>query len=267
MAETPAKKGIPAWVWIGCGCLLFPLAIVVAVGGFGFFAVNYGKGVIDKMADPEKRTAAAIEALGAKSLPEGWHVRTYFGLFGFNMVALGDGTPPPPPAGDTFEEKARSVENLDLGNLADNQRIFFYMKLDKNNENTIEEILNGKSRGGNGMNLDLGVRFNDARELSRGDLQVAGQRVAFVGKAGTLETKHGANERVVYSELSFDCPDQIRRLAIFFERQAGEGQLKGARPDGYPPAEAAPDAAAAFAGTPADPGTLQPFLDHFAVCG
>lgn len=272
MAEASAKKPIPPWVWVGCGCLLFPLAIGAVIVAAGFFAVNLGKSAIDKMADPAKREAAALESLGAKSLPEGWHVRTYFGVFGFNMITLGDGTPPPPPAGDTFEEKARSFQNIDLGNLDDNKRIFFFLKLDKNNEDTIEEILNDR-RSRSGMNLDLGVKFENARELSRGDLQVAGHRVAFVGKEGQLETRNGQHE-VVYSELSYDCPDKIRRLAIFFqlkeeEEAAAGGEIKGARPDGYPPAEASPgaEAAAAYAGTPADPAALEAFLGHFAVCG
>jgi hypothetical protein len=251
------KNGIPAWVWIGCGCLLFPALVVLVLGVAGFSAFNYGKSAIEKMADPEKRAAAAREDLGATALPAGWHVRTYFAFpFGFSLVVLGDGTPPPPPEGETFEDKARSLESLDLGNLGDNKRIFIYMTLDKDNDETIEQILNGGQRGGSGMNLDLGIRFEDPRELSRGDLQVAGQRVAFVGKEGLLEVNRGEDHRIVYSELSFECPDKGRRLGLIFELVPEQQNLE------------ATDLATPrpVSGTVADGQVLQGFLDSFAVC-
>lgn len=253
------KSGIPAWAWIGCGCLLFPalIALVLAVAGFSVF--NYGKSAIDKMADPEKRAAAAREDLGAAALPAGWHVRTYFAIpFGFTLLVLGDGTPPPPPAGETFEEKARSLESLDLGNLGDNKRVFIYMALDKSTDESIEEILNGRKRGGGStMNLDLGVRFEDSRELSRGDLQVAGHRVGFVGKEGLLKVNRGDDHQIVYSELSFECPDKGRRLGLIFELMPATTTAE---------AEAAP-APRPVEGTVADSQVLQAFADNFAVCG
>lgn len=251
------KSGIPAWAWIGCGCLLFPALVVLVLGVAGFSVFSYGKSAIEKMADPAKRAEAAREDLGAAALPAGWHVRTYFAFpFGFSLVVLGDGTPPPPPAGETFEEKARSLESLDLGNLGDNKRIFIYMTLDKSNDETIEQILNGRRNGAGGMNLDLGIRFDDSRELSRGDLQVAGQRVAFVGKEGMLKVNRGDDHPIVYSELSFECPDKGRRLGLMFELM---------------PAAEKPNAEAVavpreVAGTVADAQVLQAFLDNFAVC-
>ncbi len=246
MADGSSKKPIPAWVWIGCGCLLFPALGVAVLAGLGFVGVNAFKGAVDRMADPEKRAAAAMEKLGAAEVPSGWHVRTYFSVpFGFSMVVLGDGTPPPPPAGNSFEEKARSFENLDLGNLGDNRRMFIYLTLDNSSEESIDEILTGKRRGNGGMNLDLGVTFESDRELSRGDLQVRGHRVAYVGKAGKLETSKGGEYQVIYSELSFDCPDKGRRLGLLFDTQPIEG-------DGT--------------GTAADGTVLQSFLEPFDVC-
>lgn len=246
MADGSSKKPIPAWVWIGCGCLLFPALGALVLAGLGFFGFSAFKGAIDRMADPEKREAAAIEKLGVAQVPPGWHVRTYFAVpFGFAMVVLGDGTPPPPPAGDSFEEKARSFENLDLGNIGDNRRMFIYLTLDSSSDESIEEILTGKRRGSSGMNLDLGVTFESERELSRGDLQVRGNRVAYVGKAGKLETNKGETYQVIYSELSFDCPDKGRRLGLLFETQPVEGS---------------------GAGSVADGAVLQSFLDPFNVC-
>lgn len=265
------KEGIPPWVWIGCGCLLFPLLIALALGGAGFFAFNYGKNAIEKMADPEQRAAAAREALGTEALPPGWHVRTYFAFpFGFSMVVLGDGTPPPPPEGETFEEKAKSLESLDLSHLGDNRRIFIYLELGDSNDETIEEVLNNSKRGG--MNLDLGIKFRSESELSRGDLTVAGERVAFVGKAGQLDTR-GGDFDIVYSEMAFDCKkkgDGKRRLGLLFELQEPAASVPAVEaPAVEAPAVDAPAAtepATAAVGSVADSGVLQAFLDHFEVC-
>ena len=271
------KEGIPPWVWIGCGCLLFPLLIALVLGGAGFFAFNYGKNAIEKMADPEQRAAAAREVLGAEALPPGWHVRTYFAFpFGFSMVVLGDGTPLPPPEGETFEEKAKSLESLDLSHLGDNRRVFIYLELDDSNDETIEEVLNGSKRGG-GMNLNLGIKFRSDSELSRGDLTVAGERVAFVGKAGQLDTR-GGDFDIVYSEMAFDCKkegDKKRRLGLLFELQepaAGAPTVEAPAveapaveaPAVEVPATGAPEAEAV--GSVADSRILQGFLDHFEVC-
>lgn len=246
MAQGSSKKPIPAWVWIGCGCLLFPALGALVLAGLGFAGVNFFKGAVDRMADPEKRAAAAVEELGAAEVPPGWHVRTYFSVpFGFTLVVLGDGTPPPAPAGDTLEEKARSFENLDLGNIGDNRRMFIYLTVGNSSDESIEEILTGKTRGSGGMNLDLGVTFESERELSRGDLEVRGNRVAYVGKAGKLDTNKGGEYQVIYSELSFDCPDKGRRLGLFFETAPAEGT---------------------GAGSVADAAVLQSFLDSFDVC-
>lgn len=260
------KEGIPAWVWIGCGCLLFPALVAVVIGGFGFFAFNYGKNAIDKMADPEKRAAAALETLGAKALPEGFHVRTYFAIpFGFSLVVLGDGTPAPAPQGDSFEEKAKTLESLDLGNLGDNRRIFLFLRLHQKDDASIEEILNNK-RSGNGVNLDLGVKFESDRELARGDLEVAGRRVAFESKAGRMDTR-GPTYDVFYTELSFDCPDKERRLGLLVELLP-DGQASAATAD--PPAEAVPSPTGApggrFAGTVADAQVVQALVGGLDVC-
>lgn len=254
------KQGIPPWAWVGCGCLLFPALIVVVAAAFGLFAFNFSKDAIDKMADPEKRAASARETLGAEAVPAGWHVRTYFAIpFGFTMIVLGDGTPPPPPEGESFEDKARTLESLNLGNLDDNRRLFIYLEPTRGDENTLVEILNSKGRG-TGMNLDLGVRFESENELSRGDLQVKGHRVAFQAKKGTLDRRLGHREPIVYSELAFECQDKQRRLGLLFER------LPQPAASGPEALEAIADQGFETAGTPADAAVLQSFLDHFAVC-
>lgn len=246
MTQNPNKKPIPAWVWIGCGCLLFPTLIALVLAGLGVFAFNFGKDTLERMADPEKRTAAAIEKLGAAALPAGWHVRSYLAMpFGFAMTILGDGTPLPPPKGESFEEKMAGIGGFDLSNMGDNRKMFVYITLAKDAEETMEDLLSGRQRGRSGTQLDLGIRFEMERELSRGDLAVKGHRVAFVGKAGQLETRD-AKYQVIYTELSFDCPDKARRLGLLYDVQPAEGEA---------------------AGSVADATVLQSFLDHFAVCG
>lgn len=242
------KEGIPAWVWVGCGCLLFPVIIAVVLGGFGFFAFDFFKDSVATMADPAKREEAGREALGAATLPEGFHVRAILKFpFAFDLVVLGDGSPPPAIAEEGFEAQARSFDNLAIGG-SDDRRFLIFVALKQENEETIGQLLDGR---GGGLNIDLGVAIEGSEELGRGDLQVRGQRVAWLAKRGAIADKRrssGEPEAGIYSELAFDCPDKQRRLGLLFHKLEDAATRADLRD------------------TPADPAYLAVFLEHFDVC-
>lgn len=241
------KEGIPAWVWVGCGCLLFPVIIAVVLGGVGFLTFDFLKGSMETMADPAKRDEAGRELLGADRLPEAFHVRAIMKFpFAFSLVVLGDGTPPAPIEGEGFEAQARSIENLAVGG-TDDRRMLVYVGLEQDTDQTIDQLFTGRG----GIKVDLGVQLQEKAELDRGDLTVRGQRVAWLAKRGALVDRRSSfpePETGIYSELAFDCPDKKRRLGMLFHK--------------LPDAETRTD----LRDTPADPAYLQVFLDHFEVC-
>lgn len=242
------KEGIPAWVWVGCGCLLFPVIIAAVLGGFGFFAFDFLQDSVATMSDPAKRDEAGRKALGATTLPPGYHVRAIMNFpFAFDLVVLGDGTPPPAIDGEGFEEQARSFENLAIGG-ADDRRFLIYALLKQDSDQTIDQMLDGR---GGGLNIDLGVGFESSQEIGRGDLDVNGRRVAWLAKRGKLTNKRQSfaeAEPGIYSELSFDCGDRQRRLGLLFHKL----EDAATRTDLHD--------------TPADPAYLAAFLGHFEVC-
>lgn len=250
------KEGIPAWVWIGCGCVLFPLVVIAVLGGLGFFAFNVFEDAIDTMADPAKREEAGKSLLGAESLPAGYHVRAILSFpLAFDMAVIGDGTPPAAIAGEKLEDKARSFENIDLGS-SDDRRFFLFFLLKQKSEQTVDELLSGT--GGGGLRVDLGVRFRSDEDLGRGDLQVKGQRVAWLARRGSVAPHGSTAQPGIYTEMTFDCPDKQRRLGLLFHKTSTVAAEAVA-----PAVEAAPGD---LAGTPADPAYLESFLNHFDVC-
>jgi hypothetical protein len=253
------KQSIPPWVWIGCGCVLFPLVVIAVLGGLGVFAFNFFEDAIDTMADPTKREEAGKAMLGAESMPAGYHVRAILRFpLAFDMAVIGDGTPPAAIAGEKLEDKARSFENIDLAS-SDDRRFFLFVLLKQKSEQTIDELLSGT--GGGGLRMDLGVRFRSDEDLGRGDLQIRGQRVAWLARRGSVAPHGGAVQPGVYTEMTFDCPDKQRRLGLLFHKTSPVATEAAASA-----VEAAPAAPGDFAGTPADPVYLETFLNHFDVC-
>lgn len=66
------SKGIPPWVWVGCGCVGAIATLIFIVVGLGFWGVQKAREIGETMSDPEARAEQALEVLGAEALPEGY---------------------------------------------------------------------------------------------------------------------------------------------------------------------------------------------------
>lgn len=90
------------------------------------------------------------------------------------------------------------------------------------------------------------LRFDAARTLGRGAVDAAGGHVLWVAERGTMKLG-GAEREEVLARLLVECPG-ARRLgvAMWFEPAPVEG--------------------ASYGGTPADPGAITRFLNHFRLC-
>ncbi len=60
---TTDKKGLPPWVWVGCGCVGAIATLVLIVAGLGFWGAQKARELGETMTDPEARTEKALEIL------------------------------------------------------------------------------------------------------------------------------------------------------------------------------------------------------------
>ncbi|MEM1204948.1 MAG: hypothetical protein AAGN66_17085 [Acidobacteriota bacterium] len=243
------NSGTPAWIWIGCGCLLAVLLLVGVLGGLGFAGFSWLRGAVDDMADPAAREAKALEVLGAEALPEGYGVQAVFGLpWVMELVVLSDSEARPEAVGESFEERVESLENLMVRADRLGDHLFIYLKVRGRGDESLESILSGE-RTASGANVDLALDFRVTEELGAGDLDIAGHPVRYETRRGYLQAT-GGGEEGIWAAVRFECPDEIHD-GLWFRRID-------------PPAEAPPEMD--LGGTPADPAALTEFLSQFDVC-
>ncbi|MEM8932294.1 MAG: hypothetical protein AAGE94_14020 [Acidobacteriota bacterium] len=271
-----AKNKTPAWIWIGCGCLAAIIGLAVALGGVGFAGVKFFQGMVDDMADPVARTEAALDLLGAETLPDGWHPYAVFRIpFAMTLVMLSDGEPLPAVEGD-FGDKIESLERLALNadSIGDNLWIYTRIRGRKAGDGvTIDEVISGSRSGG--AQVDLGTEFDVTADLGDGQLQLGDQAISWAARQGTMVAK-GDTIPGIWSILGITCPDDTFHEVVWFQRSATAESDETTVVEGSMAATAAESAAAAVgesttevrtAGTPADPVTIESVMGHFALCG
>ncbi|MGH9319288.1 MAG: hypothetical protein ACRD21_18235 [Vicinamibacteria bacterium] len=76
----PESKGIPAWAWVGCGCVGALGAVPLLVVAVGVWGVQKASQLAEDMADPDERAENALEVLGANEIPQGYYPLVAFSV-------------------------------------------------------------------------------------------------------------------------------------------------------------------------------------------
>ena len=256
-----SKKKTPIWAWIGCGCLLCVFLFIAVIGGIGVAGFTFVKGVVEDMADPEARTAAAMNLLGAEALPDGYFTRGFLNIpFVMQLAILSDGEPLPAVEGENLEEKAQQLENLVLRSDQLGRNTVIYLKLrDRNPDETIEDILSGDGRSN--ANVDLGVEFENGELASEGEMDVQGQPVSWRAYEGEMDTMGGAHDGI-FAALNVICSNgEIHDFLWFQKTELEEENIPedGSLPD-------LDSASSRLSGTPGDPDAIRDLFGHFQLC-
>lgn len=231
------NKGLPPWVWVGCGCVGAIAALVVIVVGLGFWGAQKARELGETMRDPDARTDKALEVLGAEALPEGYFTVAALSVpFVFDMVVLSD---QPPDESGTPSELAR------------NGFIFTSFPAFGDGDDELYDFFEGRSDSIDSLkreqfNVDLEER------LSHGRLERGRDELLWVSHRGSLDSENidNAHDGLVTMVL-FECNDDRRRVGIWYG------------PDPYP--ETAVDALD-VSGTVADVSELEIFMRPLAPC-
>ncbi len=234
----------PKWILgCGCGCALFAGLVIASIVGAGIFGTSLFKDYVEDMRDPASRTAKATEILGASELPDGYSAHLYFKIpWVFDLVILSDGEPTVLD-GDGFELAAENV--------GENLFVFFALRKGRMDEEEIDEMLAGRRKSNEGVNVDVGIEVDSSERLGEGEFEIASQRISYVANRGSVSLD-GDRIPGIYSRILIDCPgDNLTRTGVFFKRDPED--LEGKRPLEIP-------------GSPADEDTLREFLGHFNVC-
>ncbi|MCG8455138.1 MAG: hypothetical protein MI919_02585, partial [Holophagales bacterium] len=211
-----AKSKTPAWIWIGCGCLLCILLIIAALGGLGFAGFTYFEGLVSDMADPESRTQAAMGLMGAETLPEGYRAHAFFRMpWIMDIVVLTDGGSAAETEGESFEEKAETLKNLLVQQSMMGPNLIVYLKLRGRGAEPLEPIISGRQRS-NGANVDLGMELEAEERLGEGDLEVGSQMVRWRAHRGHLKTVDGRTPGI-YAVLRIQCSEGSDRDLLWFQ--------------------------------------------------
>lgn len=233
---STAKKGIPPWVWIGCGCAGAVLASLLAVMGLGLWGFHKARELGESMADPSVRTGRALEVLGADELPAGYYAVAAFSVpLVFDVAVLTD----QPPEHDG-----------ELSRFGDSG--FIFMSFPTFGDDELDDFFEGRTDDPGVFERD---RFEvDLRErVARGRLTRTDDDILWVSYRGRVDVEaHPGTHDGLVTLMLLRCDDRRRRLGIWFGRD----------PDPETPPEAVDEA-----GTVADPKEIEAFLTPITPCG
>lgn len=234
------KKRTSPWVWVGVGCLvpiLLIVMVVVGIGTWGFFQV---RDLQETMEDPVRRNAAAATTLGVESLPDGYHAMMALNApFGIMRTAM-------------ITDRAPD-EDGDLNRFGEHGFVYFDMPGSESRTGRLRDFVAGEGDEPDFFS-DNPIRLNAREFIGRGIIEEGGRTLRWVTYRGEV----GGSGQRDYGEglgamVMFDCAGTERiRLGIWFG------------PDPSPDTAVAD---ADFTNTVADPEALQRFVSPFRVCG
>ena len=231
------KKGLPPWVWVGCGCVGAIVALVLIVAGLGFWGAQKARELGETMTDPEARTEKALEILGAEALPDGYFTVAAFAVpFVFDFAVLSD----QPPAEDGQpSEPAR------------NGFIFMSFPAFGDGDEELYDFFEGRTDNVDSLKRE---RFNvDLKErLATGRLDRAEDQILWVSHRGAVESDEidDSHEGLVTMML-LECDDDRRRVGIWF---------------GPDPSPESPAASLDLTGTVGDESEIESFMRPLEPC-
>jgi hypothetical protein len=222
------------YIAIGCGAGLVLLALVL--GGLGFWGVQKAKEFEANLKDPAAREEKVLGVLGADTLPAGYYPMMGMSIpFVFEMALL---TREEIPEGEDPEHVEPS---------------FIYMKILRiggKEDQELRDFFNGTNDNPSVLrDANINVDIDDV--VNRGELQVGEQDILWLTSRQRMQV--GANRsRDLSTIMMIRCPeDQKMRLGIWINGEDVENNE-----DGTPRLE----------GTVGDPGEIETFMSHFAVC-
>jgi hypothetical protein len=226
--------------YLGVGCLVAAVVLVVGGAVFGFLVYRWGKGLEAELRDPATRRDKVLEILVGDELPEG-----YYGMVAVRIPLLLDtailtdhDTPPGEEPPDFGERGLVYVAMRDLG--GDRAQLDDFFDGRSEDPEALEE---------HHIDIDLGER------VARGRVERTSGPIRWVTHRGNLESAHtrGRHEGLI-TLFEVACPDDdFNRIGIWFG------------PDAEPEAEA-PDGADPFTGSVADARLVERFVGHFRFC-
>lgn len=230
------KKGTSIWVWLGGGCLVAVVLVVLAVGGLGWYGYRWAKSMEAEQKDPAARDAKARTILGVETLPEGYYVSTAISVPMLADIVLMSDVPP-----------GKDGHRPEFG-----ERGLIYLrtiKLGSQNAGELEDYFAGKTQDSEVLrrnHIDLQADKVIARGVIEGD-----PKLLYLVQRGTLDYRSmGPRKRLVTLVLP-RCPDTKKsRIGIWYG----------------PDLEAAADDPAQLAGTNGDVARITEFFAQFQLC-
>ncbi len=237
------KKGIPPWMWVGCGCVGAIAALVLIVVGFGFWGAQKAREIGETMNDPEARAEKALEILGAEALPEGYFTVTAFSLpFVLDVAVLSD---QPPAAlhsdGEPSEPPRHGFIFTSFPALGDvDEELYNFFEGRTDNVDTLKRTR---------FSVDLRERIATGR-LDRAEDQILWVSHRGVVESAEIDEMDGGHDGLVTMML-LECGDDRRRVGIWF---------------GPDPSPESPADSIDLAGTVGDRSEIEDFMRPLAPC-
>ena len=222
------NKGIPPWIWVGCGCVGAIATLVFIVVGLGFWGAQKAREIGETMNDPEARAEQALEVLGTEALPEGYVTVTAVSIpFVLDFAVL---------------------------SAAKNGFIFMSFPAFGDGDEELYDFFEGRTDNVDSLKRE---RFNvDLKErLATGRLDRAEDQILWVSHRGVVESDEidamDEGRAGLVTMMLLECDDDRRRVGIWF---------------GPDPSPESPADSLDLAGTVADRSEIESFMRPLAPC-